>query len=67
MIIKNDFFNTERDYLMEEKEGLNKAISNFDKRFKKKEVSKEKFLEQNLLFAKRQKELNKKIEKLDRK
>ena len=67
MIIKNDFFNKDRDYLMKEKEGLMKSVENLDKRFKNNEVDREKFLEQNMVFAKRHEEINKKIEKLDRK
>lgn len=67
MIIKNDFKNIKKDYLQEEKEGLNRAVLNLDKRFKKNEIDREKFLKQNLEFAKRQVELNKKQEKLNRK
>lgn len=42
MIIKNDFFK-DRNYLQEEKEGLDRAVENFNKRYKKGEVKKEKF------------------------
>ena len=66
MIIKNDFFNKENDYLQKEKEGLIKAVEKFDKRFKNQEVDREKFLKQNEIFAKRHAEINKKIEKLNR-
>ena len=66
MIIKNDFFNNENDYLQKEKEGLIKAVEKLDKRFKNNEVDREKFLKQNEIFAKRHAEINKKIEKLNR-
>lgn len=67
MIIKNDFFNNDKNYLEREKEGLKKSIDKLDKRFQNSEIDREKFLKQNLEFAKRHKELNKKIEKLNRK
>lgn len=67
MIIKNDFFNKDKNYLERERDGLRKSIDKLDKRFKNSEVDREKFLKQNLEFAKRHKELNKRIEKLDRK
>ena len=67
MIIKNDFFKENNNYLMQEKEGLNKAIKKLDDRFKKGEIDREKFLKQNQEFAKKQMELNKRIEKLNRK
>ena len=67
MIIKNNFFNNNRDYLMKEKEGLMKSVQKLDQRFKNNEVDREKFIKQNEIFAKRHAELNKKIEKLDRK
>ena len=66
MIIKNDFFNNENDYLKKEKEGLMKAVNKLDERFKNNEVDREKFLKQNEEFAKRHVEINKKIEKLNR-
>ena len=66
MIIKNEFFENERDYLLKQKEGLKKAIDNWDARFQKDEIDREKFLKQNIEFAKRQQELNKKIENLNR-
>lgn len=67
MIIKNDFFKENNNYLMQEKEELNKAIKKLDDRFKKEEIDREKFLKQNQEFAKKQLELNKRIEKLNRK
>ena len=67
MIIKNDFFQENNNYLMQEKEGLNKAIKKLDDRFKKEEIDREKFLKQNQEFAKKQIELNKRIDKLNRK
>ena len=67
MIIKNDFFKKNNNYLMQEKDGLNKAIKKLDDRFKKEEIDREKFLKQNQEFAKKQIELNKRIEKLNRK
>ena len=67
MIIKNDFFNKDKNYLERERDGLRKSIDKLDKRFKNSEVDREKFLKQNLEFAKRHKKLNKRIEKLDRK
>lgn len=63
MIIKNDFFK-DRNYLQEEKEGLNRAVENFNKRYKKGEVKKENFLKQNEEYAKRQKALNEKIKRM---
>ena len=66
MIIKNEFFQNEKDYLIKQREGLNKAIENWDKRFQKDEVERETFLRQNIEFAKRQGELNKKIEKFNK-
>ena len=67
MIIKNDFFKENNNYLMQEKEGLNRAIKKLDDRFKKEEIDREKILKQNQEFAKKQIELNKRIEKLNRK
>ena len=67
MIIKNDYLNQNRDYLEREKMGLNKAIENFDKRFKKNEVERSTFLKGMDEFAKKQIDLNKRIEKLNRK
>ena len=67
MIIKNDFFKENNNYLMQEKDGLNKAIKKLDDRFKQEEIDREKFLKQNQEFAKKQIELNKRIEKLNRK
>ena len=67
MIIKNDFFKENNNYLTQEKDGLNKAIKKLDDRFKKDEIDREKFLKQNQEFAKKQMELNKRIEKLNRK
>lgn len=63
MIIKNDFFK-DRNYLQEEKEGLDRAVENFNKRYKKGEVKKENFFKQNEEFARRQKELTEKIKKM---
>lgn len=63
MIIKNDFFK-DRNYLQEEKEGLDRAVENFNKRYKKGEVKKENFLKQNEEYAKRQKALNEKIKRM---
>lgn len=67
MIIKNDFFKENNNYLTQEKDGLNRAIKKLDDRFKKEEIDREKFLKQNQEFAKKQMELNKRIEKLNRK
>jgi len=66
MIIENKFFKSEKDYLLEQKEGLKKAIDNLDSRFKKDQIDREKFLKQNAEFAKRQEKLNKEFEKLNR-
>lgn len=54
MIIKNDFFK-DRNYLQEEKEGLDRAVENFNKRYKKGEVKKKIFLNKmkNLLEDKK--------------
>jgi len=67
MIIKNDYLNQNRDYLEREKMGLNKAIENFDKRFKNNEVDRSTFLKGLNDFSKKQIDLNKRIEKLNRK
>ena len=40
MIIKNDFFNEKRNYLEEEKKGLDRAVENFVKRYEKVEDKK---------------------------
>ena len=63
MIIKNDFFNEKRNYLEEEKKGLDRAVENFVKGYEKGEVKKENFFKQNEEFARRQKELTEKIKK----
>ena len=65
MIIRNDYLNQDRNYLQEEKKGLNKAIDNFDKRFKNNQVERENFLKGLDEFAKKQKDLNKRIDKLN--
>ena len=65
MIIKKDYLNREMDYLQEEKKGLNKAIENFDKRYKKNEVERENFLKGLDEFSKKQIDLNKKIDMLN--
>lgn len=66
MIIKNNFNLQKEDYLKKEKEGLDKAINKLDERFKNDAVSREKFLKQNEVFAKRQADLKKKIDNLNR-
>lgn len=58
MIIRNNF--NKKDYVTEQKIGLKKAIDKLDERFQKGEIEREKFLKQNEIFAKRQRELNKK-------
>ena len=65
MIIKKNYLNREMDYLQEEKKGLNKAIENFDKRYKKNEVERENFLKGLDEFSKKQIDLNKRIDKLN--
>lgn len=67
MIIKKDYLNRENNYLQREKEGLNKAIENFDRRFKNNEVDRSNFLNGLNEFSKKQIDLNKRIEKLNRK
>jgi len=67
MIIKNNFYKKQEDYLKKEKEGLEIAIKNFDKRFRKKEVERDNFLKQNMEFAKKSKKIKKKQEKLNKK
>ena len=67
MIIKNDYLNQNRDYLEREKMGLNKAIENFDKRFKNNEIERSNFLKGLDNFAKKQRDLNKRIDSLNRK
>ena len=64
MIIKNDFFNEKRNYLEEEKKGLDRAVENFVKRYEKGEVKKENFFKQNEEFEKKKKELTEKIKKM---
>ena len=66
MIIKNNFNLQKEDYLKKEKEGLDKAINKLDERFKNDAVSREKFLKQNELVAKRQAYLKKIIYNLNR-
>ena len=66
MIIKNNFNLQKEDYLKIEKEGLDKAINKLDERFKNDAVSREKFLKQNEVFAKRQADLKKRIDNLNR-
>lgn len=66
MIIKNNFNLQKEDYLRKEKEGLDKAINKLDERFKNDAVSREKFLKQNEVFAKRQADLKKRIDNLNR-
>ena len=66
MIIKKDYLNN-NNYLQREKEGLNKAIENFDKRFKNNEVERSNFLKGLDDFSKKQIDLNKRIEKFGKK
>ncbi len=66
MIIKNNFNLQKEDYLKKEKEGLDKAINKLDERFKNDAVSREKFLKQNEVFVKRQADLKKRIDNLNR-
>ena len=66
MIIKNNFNLQKEDYLKKEKESLDKAINKLDERFKNDAVSREKFLKQNEVFAKRQADLKKRIDNLNR-
>lgn len=63
MIIRNDYLNQDNNYLQREKDGLNKAITNFDKRFKNNEVERSKFLKGMEDFSKKQIDLNKRIDK----
>ncbi len=66
MIIKNDYLDRKDNYLQEEKKGLLKAIKSLDKRYKDGNISKENFLKQNEIFAKKHKKINKEIEKNER-
>ncbi len=66
MIIKNNFNKTSNDFLQEEKKGLDKAINKLDERFKKGELEREVFLKQNKEFAKKQSDLKKRMDKLNR-
>jgi hypothetical protein len=66
MIIRNDYLNRGNNYLEMEKKGLDKAIQNFDKRFRDNQVERTNFLKGMDNFAKKQKDLNKRIKKLDR-
>ncbi|MBQ8892388.1 MAG: hypothetical protein IJ068_05975 [Bacilli bacterium] len=63
MIIKKDYLNKNNNYLEMEKEGLEKAINNFDKRFKNKEIERTNFLKGLEEFSKKQIDLNKRINK----
>ena len=65
MIIKKDYLNRDNNYLQQEKAGLNKAIENFDKRFKNNEVEREQFLKGLDEFSKKQIDLNKRIDKFN--
>lgn len=67
MIIKKDYLNRDDNYLQREKDGLNKAIENFDKRFKNNEVDRTNFLKGLAEFSKKQMDLNKRIDKLNSK
>ena len=67
MIIKKDCLNQDKNFLEQEKIGLNKAIENFDKRFKNHEMERNTFLKGMEEFSEKQKDLNKRIEKLNRK
>lgn len=66
MIIKNNFNKSSNDFLQEEKKGLDKAINKLDERFKKGELEREVFLKQNKEFAKKQIDLKKRMDKLNR-
>lgn len=66
MIIKNNFNKTSNDFLQEEKKGLDKAINKLDERFKKGELERRIFLKQNKEFAKKQIDLKKRMDKLNR-
>lgn len=66
MIIKNNFNKTTNDFLQEEKKGLDRAINKLDERFKKGELEREIFLKQNKEFAKKQSDLKKRMDKLNR-
>ena len=66
MIIKNNFNKTNQDFLQEEKKGLDRAINKLDERFKKGELEREIFLKQNKEFAKKQIDLKKRMDKLNR-
>ena len=67
MIIKNDYLNKKENYLQMEQVGLNKAINNFDKRFKNNEVERTDFLKGLDDFSKKQIDLNKRIAKVNKK
>ena len=67
MIIKKDYLNTNRSYLEREQEGLSKSIENLNKRFQNEEIERDKFLEGLDEFSKKQINLKKRIEKLNRK
>ena len=67
MIINSDYLNKKRDYLKEEKEGLERAVHNLEKRYKNEQVEKKDFFAGLHTFAKRGEDLNKRIDKLNRK
>ena len=58
MIIKNRF-QEKIDILEEESEGIRKAVSNLDKRYKNNEIERDKFLKQAKAFAKQHEAIKK--------
>ena len=63
MIINKDYWNKERNYLEEERKGLEKAINRLDERFQNKEIERDKFFKDLNVFTKRGEELKKRMEK----
>ncbi len=63
MIINKDYLNKERNYLEEERKGLEKAINRLDERFQNKEIERDKFFKDLNVFTKRGEELKKRMEK----
>ena len=67
MIIKKNYLDRGPDYLQEEKEGLDKAIKNLDRRFQNKEIDRDDFFKDLNVFQKRSEDLKKRMEKISRK
>ena len=56
----------QKEYLQLEKEGLQRAVSNLEKRYQSDQVERKDFFDGLNTFAKRGEEINKKMDKLNR-